>query len=510
MFIIIILVSLYIRLNKLDYPLASNGGEGITAYLVADHILQYKEFPPFAQDGGSGIMKYNSPLYFYLIALFLTIKNDVIFLGMVNIFFQVLSIFFVYLLAKKAFCPTRALIASSLFSFNPAILDQSIFVWQPYLMQPFVHLSLFFLLSAYLKKRFNLLLASVFFLIFSMALYKAAFALTPLYVLLILIILKKQKSNLQRYVIILATAIISLFLFYTSVLIFLVKASLNHPSFLSELLAQRASGHEYIQTLRDILMNFSYHATQLLGIFSLPNGLLLIIIISILLYFLAYKNKTSKKFTIVIVFFIIQQLIFTSFFKVAESDRFLNPILGLFPVLIAETIYSVFSRNTVSKIVMLIVVFFLFQTFSFNFQFLQVNTAHSQNFQTLETASDSIIEEVFQIQEQEGFTDINFFQIESYRTGSQSARDAILWTPLEKKLKRKFVKVDNGFEDDHPLKETNQKKFLFLACFSQAGGFYDRNECKKTFLKEHPGYSIMNEIYDDKLVSIYSTKAIKI
>src|SRR3990167_4879771 len=90
MFLLIILVTaVLVRIPRLDFPLSYifAWGDGARDFFIANHILSFREFPllgPFNLLYDSGI--YNTPLYYYILSFFLIPFNNVLTLGVVNIF----------------------------------------------------------------------------------------------------------------------------------------------------------------------------------------------------------------------------------------------------------------------------------------------------------------------------------------------------------------------------------------------------------------------------------------
>lgn len=150
--LLIILAGFVLRMPYLDYPLSQIfwWGDGSRDFLVASHIIKYSELPgigPYNLLAPAGI--HNSPVYFYALAGLLFFFNHPLTLAFFNIILQTASLILVYLIARKMFGITPALLATAIFAFNPQIIKQSEYVWQPYLMQPVALLSLYLLLRRF-------------------------------------------------------------------------------------------------------------------------------------------------------------------------------------------------------------------------------------------------------------------------------------------------------------------------------------------------------------------------
>lgn len=85
-------------------------------FLVANHIVRYGEIPLTGPDNKFG-STLSSPFYFYFLAMFLLINDNIVFLGVINIFLQFFLLILVYFLARNLFGEDVAIIAVLLVSF---------------------------------------------------------------------------------------------------------------------------------------------------------------------------------------------------------------------------------------------------------------------------------------------------------------------------------------------------------------------------------------------------------
>ena len=144
---LLLLISFLLGLLRLEPPHAhtSHWGDRTRDYLIAHYIVHDGERPLLGYQGGRA----SSPLYYYMLAGFLNLKDSVFFLGIVNIFFHIATIFLIYLVTKSLFGPLKALLSSTLFAAIPAVFQRTEFVFQPHQMQPFGYLALFLLILSY-------------------------------------------------------------------------------------------------------------------------------------------------------------------------------------------------------------------------------------------------------------------------------------------------------------------------------------------------------------------------
>ena len=549
--VVILLVGFIARIVNLPYPI---GIEVNRDYLIGHHILAYKEFILL---GPSNLLSYpfNSPFFSYLIALFLMIKDDIFFLSLINIFLQILTIVFIYLIAKKLFSSGTALIASIFFTFSFVTLQQSTYLWQPRIMQPFINLSYLLLAMSYLKRSYLLLLVGAFVFISGVALHPAALGVLPMFLLVIILALKKQQATTARYIFFTFASLMSFLIFYLPNIIYIRTHSdsfSSNPHLFSALkdLFPFKSPSDFFQTFFDntlmLLNKFFFLFNQ--PLFFPGFMALFIIALSIPLYFFYFqKDKTKKIYFLIIFGFIIQMLFLISIMKsIGEPLAFyyLTPVLGLFIILISEIIHNIFSKNIIMKsmkvlfVVLVVTVFlskypnqYIFTTVKSTSQIILSNTRSLtatifpntyQNVeikpilffkqrQDLQDVADIIKKEVLEIQKREGLEDINFFQIELYRfqikrsTYYQYRHNSTLWALLEKDLNKKFVVVSDASDGYLKYKPTNDNKYVFVVCYKYR---LNHRGCTEEFLLQRPNYILIKESYSVEPFSVYVMKKI--
>ena len=67
-----------------------------------------------------------------------------------------------------------------------------------------------------------------------------------------------------------------------------------------------------------------------------------------------------------------------------------------------------------------------------------------ENMYTISLASNALIEEIEIVQQKEGFSDMIFFRIRSFRTGNQEVSNEVLWVLLEEKMYRTFTIIEGN------------------------------------------------------------------
>ena len=527
-FVILFISAALIRVNAwIDSPLFYNLDTG-RDYLIASHIVVYNEFP-LAGPPSSAFPDFNTNvLFYYILAAFLTIKNSLFFAGLANVFLQVLSIALVYILAKKMFSLGTALIASLLFGFSQAVIAESYFPWQPQFAQFFVAISYFLLLLSYTRRNYPLILASIFLLFFSAAIHNSVLSLVPLFMIVVFFIIKRQKRGILHQLLALAMLVGSFFVLYTPMLIFLNK----HNRELSSLMFSRDG---YVMSLTIFFRNFLENTSSLIGqffqhagkdIFSLNIALILVVGACIPAYFIYYKkNKVRRIYVAVIGLAILQPILFSSILHTSQYHYFIV-VYGLLIIFISEIIYTVFSKNLVTRAAGVVLVIALLAVFSSNFYFLnvlprssrassilrvgaissvavdaaKVNPSLSRERQSMMDAMGAIEEEILRIQKSEGLSELNFFQIRHYVNGTEGPIvDASFWVQLEKDFNKKFTKINDtiGFL----YESINDDVYIILIC----NGYHilDDKECTDNFLRDHPRYLLENRFYSTDPFSMH-------
>lgn len=456
LFLGLIIISLFIRLSRLDFPLTGTflWGDGTRDYLIADHIVRYFEFPrlgPYNLLFDNGI--YSSPIYFYLLALILFFYNHILTLGIVNILLQLTVIILIYLVTKKLFGQTTALIASVLFSFNQEVLNHSDYIWQPYLMEPIAYLALLFLVQAIVLKTNLKLFLSIFLLSLSISIHHSAFPYLPIFLLISLFLLKRNHKSLMYYVATIIILALSMIFFYFPAILF----KLEHPSS-----AVTKNSEIYIGSLVEYYSNLINNTNEFVAAFgmnfqSVPLFILIILSFAILIYFFKIKDsKTQKKFAILMLILIISPILFASLFN---KIRLHYLILSMGPMAIfTAKIISSFSRYNIVISILLFLLFF--KTFSSDFAFLKYHKKPLENNKLIEKITDAIKDQL---------SDYSSFQVKSFTRANSNEvfhypiLDTILLVPLEKALNQKLTLISDTSPYNHV--QIGGNKYIILACY---------------------------------------------
>lgn len=475
---VILLISFLVRINKVDFPLSFGfaWGDGTRDYLVANHILRYREFPshgPYNALFENGI--YNSPLYFYLLALMLIPINHVLTLSIVNILLQLLSIVLVYAVAKNLFGVGVGVVAAIFFSLHPQVLHHSDFMWQPNLMQPIAYLALYFLIQKHLVSFFLLALAA--------DVHHSAFSWIPLF------FLQGRKYYVWG----------SLILFFLLVIFYF---PIIYKGFAG---INLGAGQMIVGSFAQYFANFISNIRQFFGAFETYQTLMLSLsAVSSLVYFLKFKDQPkSKKLTFFVLMLFLAPIIAASFFNKVRL-HYLILSFGAFSILAAKIFIS-FSHR-VHIFFRLFFLALLILLFTANFTFIKQIKEPFSNQLMMDHIAAKAIKILTQIQKEEGYKDFSFFQVHSIALTDTAfyypILDTILLVPFEEKLNQSLSRVsDNAY--NHV--QIGGNKYLLLSCYKFEAKITS-TECLQEFTSQFPGYEIVKSIFEGFSISVYLTR----
>lgn len=477
LFLIILLFSLLVRIPRFDFPLSYTffWGDGTRDFLIANHILKYHEIPlvgPFNLLNEAGIQ--NSPIYFYLLSLFLIPFNNILTLSLVNIFFQLTVIVLIYKITKKIFDYPTALIAILLFSFNPEVVKQADFVWQPYLMLPFA------LLALYLKfKSRNFI--SLIILCFAGVLHNSAFCWLPLFFL-------SQKKPAKYYIGGFTVICLTLLILYLPLIIFYLQNSF--PSFTLNMPALASSLTTYFS-------NLSLNLSELLRAFYLNNILALFLLVGFFITLRKDSNKGRQLLFILLLF--ITPIIFASFFNKIRLHYIILSFV-LLPILVAKI------TATFKPVLRFIIILLLLIIISGNFAYFKDIKKPLGNQDKINYLTSQIVSELNDVKQKKGFSDYSFFQVTSYSKSQKilpyPVLDTVLLVSLEDRLSKKLTAVSDQSPYNHI--QINRQDYILVSCFGFAS---DEEDCLKQFKINFPAYNISKMIYNDnQSISIHLAK----
>ena len=492
----ILFAAFILRAQRFDFPLSYvfAWGDGTRDYLVADHIIRYRELPlvgPYNLLYESGIR--NSPIYFYLLALFLMPFNHILTLAGVNIILQLGVIVLVYLITKRIFDESSALAASAFFSFNPEIIKHADFIWQPYLMQPVALLALLFLLKGHIQKKYQYMVLALGLLILAISIHISAFSWLPAFLIICFYFLKKQKKRLKFYLGIIFAAVITFFVLYFPPIIFYLNSKVHNLFNLSLPL------HAF--SVKGYLENLFLNIAQFSKYFYLdPLPLVIFLFAGILLVVLSKNSLKSKNSFITLLLLFISSFAAAAFLNKVRI-QYLIPSFVVLTILVAKIISQFHFPLRIALILSFVIIF------SGNLSFIRDAKLPLENQKIIDDLTSAVLKKLVEVKRVDGFEKFDFFQIVSFAqdktTFEYPTLDTILLVSLEKKLQRKLTAVSDKSPYNHL--QINDKKYLVVFCFR----FYqslDRVSCEIHFKKSYPDYHLTSSFYNNDRMTVYLAK----
>jgi len=525
--VLILFISLLLRINVFTHSGSPSyyyiQPDYARDYLIANHIIKYHEFP---LDIHSSPGTVGPPTYFYLLSFFLFLKNNIVFLGFINIFLQIAVLISIYLLARAIFNKETGLISLILYGLNPQIVDQSYFVWQPWVMQPFLLLSYLFLFLAYKKRNYKLLISSIGLFVFSLAIHSSPFALLPAFIVLAFYVLRSQKKQIKlvKYLgMIIAFIGTYAVMYFPLYLAIKTTSTHSHPASINQFLTNL--GHF---SLSEIVRGIWPAVETLLGyLFVTPSYLSMSIISFCFLIlgisYLLYKKDYTKRiyFNLIICTIIYFCFIASIVPKMTNQElppHYFTPIFSLIIIAVAELMRWIFSKNffITSLLPLAIIIFFqlFYPTLKSQFSLSFRNFANQPtSFITIPSYNNPAIEaiknEIWSIQRKEHQPKLNFFQIRTYGDFWDNYATPLLFVPLEQDLNTKLVSLNANSSAIHHLDMITSDTYIFVACTFPITGFSDEqiDHCLKKFYKNN-NHLIVKNIYSQKPYAIFLAKKV--
>lgn len=509
--IIAILLSASLALfSRLEYPNTPDAGRD---YLISRHIIAYHEYPRLGPTSSVyGLL--NSPLYYYFLSVFLFVKDDVLFLSIINIFLQLLTVFLIYALAKNLFCTTTAITAAALFGFSTQLADQAQWFWQPHVMPPFLLASTLLLVRSFRRQKYIWLLASLAFFLFAGTLHNAAFALGPLFLLIAWLALRRQKSTIWHYKGFIALACILFVIFYSSVVFsFQVqKLSLIETILHGKTSAGAYAGNAYVASWTQFFAQLSEGASAFVralfyvsgNLFSLNTLILLILSACILRYLInpPPDQPEGRRIMIFLLAAVLSNIIFFAFFSVRPASYYFTAVYGLCVIMSAEALRRSFSFQPLPNFFLLPTALLLIYAYSGDWSFFRYATPLSKG-DTIHAATYALKEEILYIQEREGRPDLHFFQLKyfnPYVAWLRDYDDALLFALLEKETGQQLTELTSA---GRGFAVVGDDTYVFITCYDYPTETEARTQCVDSFLSDNRERRLLKTVFSEQGLSIY-------
>lgn len=318
--------------------------------------------------------------------------------------------------------------------------------------------------------------------------------------------MRKKKQKIKFYIITSITLILSIGIFYSPVLAYYIK----NP----QLLQYLSSNNIFPNATQYFITNLSHFSLSLMKAFSLSftdefqaDHLIAATLITVCLayYFLFLPKAGGQKITVFIgICLVASPILFASLFSVNRKPvYYLFLTFGIFVILITEIVFS--SVNDMLKpysyklriFITLIIFLFLVKTMSSDFAFVRPNK-HPERLLALNGAVVAIEQE---ISSPNSFQIVSFTHTLEWNFSSYPPLNTIFLLPLEKNLKTKLAKTEDG-TGYWGLKQTNQDNFIFLVCIEYSNK-HIVEDCTGAFSQSYPNHKVTKNIYTKHPLSVY-------
>ncbi|MEK7526337.1 MAG: glycosyltransferase family 39 protein [Patescibacteria group bacterium] len=323
---LIILVGSVMRLYRIDEYMTFLGDEGRDA-IVVRKLLVYAD-PILIGPGTSIGNMYLGPLYYYLIAPSLLLANfspvgPSIFVALLG----VVTIGFVYHVARKWFGKTAAFAASILYAISPTVFIYSRSSWNPNVMPFFALLCIYSIWKVWQEKKYNWLLVLGISFAFVLNSHYLGLVLVPILGVFWLLAFIKDTKN-KKNIIIKSLISLAIFLFLMSPLvIFDLRHGGNNFRAVKTFFTQRETtlSVKPWNSAKNILPVTQEFLTRLPGSRNEIAGTTVLVVSGLFVVWLVSKKKTTPAHLLLYVW-----LIFASLGLAAYKQHIYDHYYGFF------------------------------------------------------------------------------------------------------------------------------------------------------------------------------------
>ncbi len=315
-------------------------------YLVASHIIKHGEFPLVGTTAFEGKAPINSPLYYYFLAVPLMLWNSIFTLNALNIAMQGLMAFTIWEIVRRVLGIRAAFLSVLFISLSAWGMRSSRFFFQPYVMQPLFMVSIALLVQAWLSRKLGFLLGSVAAFVAATGLYLSSVAYIPVYIIGVLIVLRRLPAHANAYRKTAAVAACCISLAFGSVawsLAFHRSFTLNQFSeLLTPTLPQYLQG---LQTYARLYGMFLFPYPGTIGSISLSQ-----LMMGLLYFFSAFvilrgKAARERNSILAVLALSLIPLLIMPIFSLAPSEHYLHLALGFGSIVTALVLSDMLSAH---------------------------------------------------------------------------------------------------------------------------------------------------------------------
>lgn len=467
-------------------------GDVARDYLVAHHMVKYGEF---ATSGPTNSIFYGirtSPIYYYFLAIPLLIHDSIYTLGIVNLLLQFVSIIALILIAEIIFGKSVGFVTCILMVFSQQYFSHSAMFWQPHVTVVLVSFSYLYLALGYSYNKKYAVYTSVVLMTASFGFGFYAGVILPLYVFLVLSVLKKYKISLSTYFKLFLTIGLLVFIeFYPYILDLFSYSYIGWAHLPNALVVSFAQFIDRFLEAGDVFIRSVFGGEWLSATVKLwvLRGFFMLGV-----YYFIFYTSSKKNISKIILYCILQIIFLSSFINKQKYEHFFIAGYGVFYILIAEIIVKSLVAVKKCRFLGYGVVAFAFLVIGVNNVFFRWRWGSVNIPLHLENAVASIVQEI----------DKDSFNIVTARPNGLFPSEAIFWVPLEKYYNKPLTRVSPYYNNFEPLSKENQT--IFLVCMDFLPGDILEDACIPHFLKEYDTYQVLKNIYTDGRYSIFLTK----
>lgn len=493
-FFIVLLFGFIFRLAIFPNNYAVGSTDVAQDYLVANHIVAYKEYPLVGPANRIYPTVSTSPFYYYFLALPLLVHNSMFTLGYVNILGQIVTIIALYFLAYTLFSPGVALLAGLLLVGNQQLIDNSFYMSQPWAAEPFFYSSYLLLAIGYTRKNYAAIVGSSVLFMVAIGLGLFGFPLLPVYLLFVYFALREAMATRTRMEFVFGGMIFLGLVFWAPVMSYLQKTH-NFWFFITD--------KAYVSGILGYIMQFAANIGFIFDgwmstdwVPQLVRIMLLTVPVSLLAYQWYYDRTNQRRFMIILCAFLFQAVLFGSLFQKTDVFSFIAGG-GMVILLYSYGALSVWPKTKVgltgSVISILLLVIVTVPTPSYvqarltsvNGQFMIMNAVSAMSAGVSEAESQYGADWP---------AHIAIVEYGSYASPNYNPLKNIFWLYIEQSTHTKLTRISGDLETVQPV--TAQNDFVFVVCDGSGNIQRAVTECIPKFSAQYPRHTIERLLYD--------------
>lgn len=508
----ILLLGIGLRLNILDIPFDPEDVH--LDYLAAHHIVRYGEIP---WSGSGNPILIDSPLYYYIVSLFVRMSDTLLFLAIANIVvIQGATFALMYGTAAVLFNRRVGALAVLFAALSYEYMAQGAYFFQTHVMQVFANGAFLFLALYHMRKQFAYAIASVILLGTALTIHHSILATMPLFLafLFMSIPAKERRGVTMKLLTILFVTLV--------VFQFPIGMLLSHDSSLFGRLADSFSGG-FVRSVPEFIAKFGRNTLQFVYEFSFRwreeapfvNGILGIVLGGSLFLFVRKSRKNAIRRYIWAIIALIFQLVFiASLLRAGVWNFTFSAVFGLYLILVSAAVVRWFDGTVWEKVIGGTVAVFVLYVFSNGFMYLtSPQYPRLYRWNIAEESRAAIVREVRRIHDAERRNDYSFFRIQRVHkepegglyvdvySGNriQIIEDILYWPALEREFATRFVRME--LDGTFPT-ILNRDEYVFVICDSTRAPFRGSEECVGKYLLDYPEYQFVGHVYEKAPISI--------